>query len=66
MHQDYYQVHLFQTHLKEVFAGTMDFIGMDSILLLFVRQAKRDRQDIFCHHQFPEEIDEKHNPPSVE
>jgi hypothetical protein len=31
----------------------MNFIGMDSIILLFVRQDRKDCQDIFCHHQFP-------------
>jgi hypothetical protein len=36
----------------------MNFIGIDSIILLFVRQDKQDCQDTFCHHQFPEEIDE--------
>jgi hypothetical protein len=31
---------------------------MDSIIIFNFRQDKQDYQDIFCLHQFPEEIDE--------
>ena len=37
---------------------TMNLIGMDAMILLFVRQDYQYCQDIFCHHQFPEEIDD--------
>jgi hypothetical protein len=53
-----YNACLFTTAERENRNREIPFNGMDSVIFYKIRQDRQYYQDFFCHHQFPEEIDD--------